>query len=222
MDLFEICGFTFFGTMFLFGPCLAWPEFVEAEGVRNSDIRRVMMTVFSICTLVELLLWMNGDIETWSLGLIAVSNVWGMLDAVLRFPVIHGPRSFFFWKQLFLLLLKTWCYVVGFHSAITRLAVFVVALLGLVFVMPLLYITALPIGDKVLQAVKHDAVDVDITLQFLRLCHDDAARSRAAASLRSIMHRTVYKAASRWSCLRKGALLIFPLLSPHLRCGPTV
>lgn len=222
MDLLQICGFFTFGIMFLFGPCLAWPEFVESEGVRNCDIRAVMLTVFGICSLTELLLWQRGDLETWSLGLIAISNAWGMLDAVLRFPVIHGPRSFFFWKQVFLLLLKTWCYVVGFHSAITRLAVFVVALLGLVFVMPLLYVTALPIGDKVLESAKHDAVDVDIALRLLRLCYDDVARSRAAAQWRCATHRAVYQVASRYRCMRKVAVIAFPLLSPQLRCGPTV
>lgn len=222
MDVYQVgCGIAF-GLAFLFGPCIAWPEYVEADDVGPLDIRRVMLVVFVLCTTLELALVVSGDLAVWSLGLVLMSNVWGMLDAFLRFPVVQPLLSFFTGKQALLVLLKTWCYISGFHNASERLGLFVIVLLGLVFLMPLLYITALPIDDPVTQAAKHDVVDVDIAVRFFRTVYNPAARAQAAAAWRCKRHRAVVQVVHKLPYTRKMALSLFPVLHPHLRPGPCV
>lgn len=45
-----------------------------------------------------------------------LTNFWGALDAVLRFPAAHDLESFFSLKQLFLLLTKTFSFGLGMVS----------------------------------------------------------------------------------------------------------
>jgi len=214
----NILGYCVFAALFLAGPCLAWPEFVEHERVCHTHIRRALLRALAVCTLIEAWLWLSGDLETWSFGLIFVVNCWGTLDAVLRFPVIHNFSSMFVCKQLALVMLKVLCYVCGFHDAVDRLALFVIALLGLVFTLPLLYITALPIGDSAQLHMKHDAVDKDLFVRFLQVFHDPQSR----AEVRSTRDKLTVCAAKAVPLLRHRALRSYPHLAGQLRHGPSV
>lgn len=218
MMLFQVIGYCLFAALFLAGPCLAWPEFVESERVCHTHIRRALLRALAVCTLIEAWLWLSGDLETWSFALIFVVNCWGTLDAVLRFPVMHSWSSIFVWKQLALVMLKVMCYVCGFHDAVDRLALFVIALLGLVFTMPLLYITALPIGDSVQLHMKHDAVDQDLFMRALKVFFDQHAQ----AEIKIARDQLAVGTAKVVPVLRQRVIKSFPHLAPALRQGPSV
>jgi len=168
--------------------------------------------------LIEAWLWLSGDLETWSFALIFVVNCWGTLDAVLRFPVMHSFSSMFVWKQLTLVMLKVMCYVCGFHDAVDRLALFVIALLGLVFTLPLLYITALPMGDSIQMHMKHDAIDQDLFMRVLKVFHDQNAQ----AEVRAARDKLTVCAAKMAPLLRPTVIRSLPHLAPQLRHGPSV
>lgn len=218
MDCVYIIGYCFFAILFLAGPCLAWPEFVEHERVCHTHIRKALLRALAVCTLIETWLWLSGDLESWSFGLIFLANSWGTLDAVLRFPVLHSFSSTFVWKQLALVMLKVVCYVCGFHDAVDRLALFVIALLGLVFTMPLLYITALPMGDSAQLHMAHDAVDKDLLVRCLQVFHDPESRAQISTA-RDKLTVGVAKAVPP---LRHPVLKSCPHLAGQLRQGPTV
>jgi len=168
--------------------------------------------------LIEAWLWLSGDLETWSFALIFVVNCWGTLDAVLRFPVMHSFSSMFVWKQLALVMLKVMCYVCGFHDAVDRLALFVIALLGLVFTLPLLYITALPMGDSPQMHMKHDAVDKDLFVRCLQVFHDPESQ----AYIRMARDKLTVGVAKVVPSTRRRVLRSYPHLAGQLRQGPTV
>jgi len=215
---FEVVGYFVFAALFLAGPCLAWPEFVEHEHVCHTHIRRALLRALAVCTLIEAWLWLSGDLETWSFALIFVVNCWGTLDAVLRFPVQHSFCSMFVWKQLALVMLKVMCYVCGFHDAVDRLALFVIALLGLVFTLPLLYITALPLGDTAQVHMKHDAIDRDLFVRLLQVFHDPQSQ----AHIRATKDHMTVGVAKAVPFVRQRVLKTCPHLASHLRQGPSV
>lgn len=218
MFCFEIVGYFLFAAMFLAGPCLAWPEFVEHEAVCHTHIRKALLRALAVCTLIEAWLWLSGDLETWSFSLIFLVNCWGTLDAVLRFPVMHSFSSIFVWKQLALVMLKVMCYVCGFHDAVDRLALFVIALLGLVFTLPLLYITALPIGDTAQLHMKHDAIDKDLIVRALQVFHDPQSQ----AEIRATRDKLTVGVAKAVPVFRRRVLKSCPHLEGQLRRGPSV
>jgi hypothetical protein len=218
MFYFEVVGYGLFAALFLAGPCLAWPEFVEHETVCHTHIRRALLRALAVCTLIEAWLWLSGDLETWSFGLIFLVNCWGTLDAVLRFPVLHSFSSMFVWKQLALVMLKVMCYVCGFHDAVDRLALFVIALLGLVFTLPLLYITALPLGDTPQVHMKHDAIDQDLVMRVVSAFHDPQSH----AQIRAAKDKLTVGVAKAVPLLRQRVARTCPRLAGQLRQGPSV
>jgi hypothetical protein len=124
----------------------------------------------------------------------------------------------FVWKQLVLVMLKVICYVCGFHDAVDRLALFVIALLGLVFTVPLLYITALPMGDSSQLHMKHDAIDKDLFVKVMQAFHDPHAQ----AEICSIRDKLTVLTAKMVPLLRPSLIRTFPHLAPQLRQGPSV
>merc|ERR1712113_1302423 len=58
---------------------------------------------------VELYHVWTGCMYQWMVCVILLSNVWGFLDAVLRFPVVYDVGTFFYLKQGFLVFLKVLC-----------------------------------------------------------------------------------------------------------------
>ncbi|CAE8593083.1 unnamed protein product, partial [Polarella glacialis] len=91
-------------------------------------------------------------------------NIWGGLDALLRFPAAHELESFFSVKQFCLLSLKTFGYAFGFSSFREHIGKFIVVLLLNIWAPPVLYLMALPL-DPFEQVVKDDEYDVDLAFR---------------------------------------------------------
>lgn len=197
----------------LIGPCLWWAEFVESA-VCHTQIRRAMRRALSAFTFLECCLWLNNDLESWAFGCTLVVNFWGSLDAILRYPVIHSFCSCFSGKQLILLTLKVMCYTYGFHDANGRTTFFVMALMLLVFAMPIMYISALPLSDGVRRPRSSSVVDDDLSLRTLHYFQHQIAETK----FKCIRDRLTLQIARRVPLLRRQVIAVLPHLRLHLCC----
>jgi len=171
--------------------------------------RRVLFLIVAALSAVELYHVLAGYLSIWMVWVILVSSVWGFLDAVLRYPLVYDPGSFFVMKQCLLLCLKVVCMACGLQvvdcEGILRLLVLFVVNTSL----PLLYTLALPISanpvDQRLAA--YDVVDVDIALRVLELTNSRQWKQERCSSLKK--------------CVRRMALTIVNYSRPVARSPPS-
>mmetsp|Transcript_45033 Transcript_45033/g.106975 ORF Transcript_45033/g.106975 Transcript_45033/m.106975 type:complete len:226 (-) Transcript_45033:110-787(-) len=162
-----------FGAYFLFilvfaiGVCWLWPDFVDSATARGDfkKIRRALQASLLLQVAAELSVWSSGQLWSWMLFVIVFTNFWGMFDAFLRYPIVHDIDSLFGLKQVLLITARVCCYALGFKSIAHNAGWFVLLLLVCIFSLPILWLTALPIGDHSSYHMKHDVVDVDIAVR---------------------------------------------------------
>lgn len=112
-----------------------------------------------------------GRMCDWMGRVILVGNVWGFLDAVLRFPRIYNVNAFFTLKQCLLVALKVICLTYSFKDLNYENMVWLFALLLVNILFPLVYVMALPVEDDAVEQrlAAHDVVDVDLALRVIEL-----------------------------------------------------
>eukprot|EP00929_Paragymnodinium_shiwhaense_P081080 TRINITY_DN42355_c0_g1_i7.p1 TRINITY_DN42355_c0_g1~~TRINITY_DN42355_c0_g1_i7.p1 ORF type:complete len:195 (-),score=34.94 TRINITY_DN42355_c0_g1_i7:92-676(-) len=130
---------------------------------------------------VEVGIWCCDAVKTWMMVIIILTNGWGMLDAFMRFPLVKDIDSLFGLKQIALLTMKLAAYALGFREIGKNVGWFVLAILCCVFTLPIVWLTALPIGDVQSYHQKHDVVDEDIAMRLWRIIAHPASEDRAAA-----------------------------------------
>ena len=81
--------------------------------------------------------------KNWVIAVIVLNNVWGLLDAAMRYPVVYDLDTFFTLKQVVLVASKTVAYALGFVKIGKHTGWFLFSLFGLVWTAPLLYLMAL-------------------------------------------------------------------------------
>mmetsp|Transcript_84424 Transcript_84424/g.131863 ORF Transcript_84424/g.131863 Transcript_84424/m.131863 type:complete len:222 (+) Transcript_84424:58-723(+) len=162
-----IVSYFVFILLFAIGVCWLWPDFVDSSD--PPKVRAVLFVILGIATSFEILIWLTDIVKSWTLVLIIFTNVWGMGDAFLRFPVVHDIDSLFGLKQVCVLLVKIVGYSLGFRDITAHVGWFVLVILGSIFTVPICWLTALPIGDCNSYHMKHDVVDVDIVIRIWRL-----------------------------------------------------
>jgi len=158
---------------FLFVLCgggIGWCLYLECR----PDIWRIraILYVAAACdTIFELCLCARGVFE-WRMAFVVLFvNTWGSLDAVLRFPLLHGFDTPFTCKQIGLLVIKAICLIVTLTSfsehRIKFCGIMMLSLLGL----PLMYLLALPIDGNAADKAGGDkgVVDVDLVVRIYRL-----------------------------------------------------
>ncbi|CAK0809586.1 unnamed protein product [Prorocentrum cordatum] len=119
-------------------------------------------------TTVELHHVWIGRMCGWMAWVILVGNIWGLLDAVLRFPVVPNLRSFFTLKQCLIATFKVVCFRYSFEPLIVENMMWLLALLIVNAWLPIMYVAALPFGDAVEQRLAaHDVVNVDLALRII-------------------------------------------------------
>lgn len=170
--------------------------------------RRALFLIVAVLSTAELYHVWVGYMCGWMVWVILVSSVWGFLDAVMRFPLVYQPGSFFVLKQCTLLCFKVVCMACGLQvvdcDGILRLLV----LFAVNAALPLLYTLALPISanpvDQRLAA--YDVVDVDIVFRVLELTNSRQWKEERCSSLKK--------------CVRRIALNIVNNSSPAARFPP--
>merc|ERR1719316_745 len=114
MALLLVGCYIAFAVAFSLGLCWMWPDFVEEAD--PSQVRQVLCVIFWIMLFVELWVWWCGYTKTWTIGVMLLSQGWGIFDAILRFPVVHDLESWFTLKNALLTLLRIVVYILGFKD----------------------------------------------------------------------------------------------------------
>mmetsp|Transcript_2997 Transcript_2997/g.5236 ORF Transcript_2997/g.5236 Transcript_2997/m.5236 type:complete len:206 (-) Transcript_2997:25-642(-) len=132
-----------------------------------AGVKIVMFTLW--CLLTGLDIWMlhwNGA-PPWAVGFLVLTNGWGWLDAVLRYPLLHDIDSFFTLKNMLLILLKILWLILVFMRSKTNPVSFVICAM-LAIIAPMFYAMMLPLDepDQVYNLIKSLYIDEDIALRF--------------------------------------------------------
>ena len=215
MAIAVLAAYGAYVTCFVLGVCRSWPQFVETN--EPDKVRRSLFGLWVLLTLEEWLLYILGVVSLWSLIILLFCNVWGHLDAFLRFPIVHDLDSFFALKQLFLLLFKIGGYLLGFKMLRQNLAWAVLVLLLNVCTLPIIWLTALPIGDVTSYHQKHDVKDQDLALRLWRVVLVPTDRSAAMTSLKSSGRKMLAALANAMPWLKPWVLRIDPVMVRVLR-----
>jgi hypothetical protein len=124
-----------------------WGILVEKYVLRPHVVRTILLFIVCSFALFEVWFCHNGLIHPWTDVAVTFCNMWGMVDAVLRYPTVYDIDTIFCTKQMILLVLKILSYVLGFGDIPRNFGWFMFAILVNVWTVPLLYITALPVCD---------------------------------------------------------------------------
>ncbi|CAE8603768.1 unnamed protein product, partial [Polarella glacialis] len=154
-----------------------------------------------------------GVLRPWFLLVIALCNGWGMLDAFFRFPLVHDLDSFFGLKQVLLITVKMAGYSLGFHDISRFVGWFVLLILCNVFTLPILWLTALPIGDVASYHQKHDVVDEDLLLRLWRMTSSPTGRASVVARCKASVRQVSLNAVEAMPFLKPVAVRLDPSLA---------
>jgi len=187
-----------------------WVTVLERYEHDPGHIRALLCLLLAVGTAFDTGLYCNGMTSSAVLCMCMFANLWGGLDAVLRFPAVHKLESFFALKQLALLLGKTLAYIIGMASLKQHLVLLLVAIFVNTWGLMLLYFMAHPM-DIAEQVVKHDDSDVDLAVRLWQFASNQHEREHCLITWRRWWHRRV-SSASKGSSL---ARLYVRLADPH-------
>lgn len=186
---FERPGLTILVCFFWFLSCGAcvwgwcvWLEYrPDYEKVRN-----LMFSSIAALTALELLLWYSEHLCWWMVWPIFFVNSWGHLDAVLRYPVVHGFDTFFALKHFLLIVLKVGCLILGFESALRSCLWMFVLIVTNLAAFPISYLFALPLDDTpaAQRLAAHDVIDADLYMRIARLVTNAEDRQQFVKTLK--------------------------------------
>lgn len=153
--------------------------------------------------------------DWWIFPAVVTVNILGPLDALLRFPVIHGFSTISPWKQISLLVLKAAIYICGDCTTSTNKIALLSALLLDCIAFPLMYLFALPYHEvqEEQSLLARGIVDVDIAVRVGRLIVDSKSRHESALECKRLARASALSVAS--ACPAAGRLLC--RLDPHLQ-----
>lgn len=161
---FFIFFFVIFMIVLIFAILWGWTMFLDEA--RPTNVRTWLYATLFLVTISEFVIWYWDATKPWLMVPVLICNIWGMYDAIARFPIVHDVDSFFTLKEIVLVAGKTLGYSLGFRN-IGRLAGwFLLCLFVNVWFVPLMYLMALPIGDLQVQNARSDVIDDDL---FIRL-----------------------------------------------------
>jgi len=180
----------------------AWGLFLDKYEHDPGRVRAVMFLVLSVITATEIGFAMDGFILPWVAWVSVAVNLWGPLDALLRYPAAHELESFFAVKQFALLVGKTFAFAFGVISLKTNIIKFMVELN--IWGLPVIYLMALPL-DPAEQLLKDDSYDVDLAVRVWQLAMCSRERRVCIATCRTWWHKNLV-AASECSQLARFAI----------------
>jgi len=189
-----------------------WGSFLDVHEHNPARVRNAMVGILAASTAGEMALCAHGLTSTWVAAISLFVNLWGGLDALLRFPASHDFESFFASKQFLLVILKTFSYAFGINEFRQHIGAFLMVLLIIVWGLPVMYLMALPL-DPAEQVAADERDDVDLVLRVWQLTTCQKERQRCLGGCKKWLHRRLY-AASQRSPIAKIALCA---ASPHYR-----
>lgn len=182
----------------------AWGGFLDKYEHDPGRVRAVMVIILVLAAASELALCAHGLTYGWVAAVSLTVNLWGGLDALLRYPAAHDLESFFAVKQFFLLTAKTFAYAIGMVAFRQNITLFLAVLLVNIWGLPVLYLMALPM-DPAEQVVKDDAYDIDLAFRVWQLAVCSYERRECIATCRGWWYKRL-AAASESSSLARMAI----------------
>jgi len=148
--------------------------------------RRALFLIVAVLSGVELHHVWTGRMYEWMVWVILICNVWGFLDAVMRFPIVYDVGTFFTLKQCFLVTFKVVCLSCGFEDLDYVNVMWLLVILVVNAFFPLLYTLALPIDDDSVdqRLAAHDVVDVDLAVRIVDLATNRQRRQESYGTLK--------------------------------------
>merc|ERR1712032_450729 len=145
------------------------------------------------------------------LAVIALVNVWGLLDATLRYPVVYDFSSLFSIKQILLLAAKMFFYALSFRSiTLSRMWFFDMVLLNIV-VLPLAYLLALPFDlEDSFAPLGNSDYDVDVAVRIFRFVARPRRWRECAKACRWWIRGVVLALARRSPTVSKAVCSVIP------------
>jgi hypothetical protein len=181
-----------------------WGCFLDIYEHHPARVRLAMLSVLGFASILEVEFAAYGLTCSWVAAVSVFVNLWGSLDALLRFPASHDLESLFAAKQFILLMAKTFAYAFGINNFRHHVGAFLVILLILIWGLPVLYLMALPL-DPAEQVAADDRDDVDRVVRVWSLTTCESERQRCLGTCKKWLHRRLFNA-SQESPLAKMAL----------------
>lgn len=143
-----------------------WGIYLDKVDRDPGPVRYTMFLILLLVGSVEVGCAVCGLTNPWVAKVSILVNVWGGLDAILRFQAAHELESFFAAKQFTLQVTKTVAFIGGIRGFRQNVCKFTMLLLLDVWGMPVLYLMALPVHAA---TSRDDASDVDLILRVWQL-----------------------------------------------------
>jgi len=193
---FSLLGTIAIGFIILAVLIWLWGSFLDIHEHNPARVRSTMLGVLIFGTAFEMGIAAHGLTLYWVAVVSLIVNLWGGLDALLRFPAAHEFESFFATKQFLLLVAKTFSYAFGIVGFREHVGMFLLFLLINIWGLPVLYLMALPL-DPAEQVVADERDDVDLVVRVWQLttCHTE--RQRCLRSCNNWLHRRFYAISQR-------------------------
>mmetsp|Transcript_11370 Transcript_11370/g.34264 ORF Transcript_11370/g.34264 Transcript_11370/m.34264 type:complete len:228 (-) Transcript_11370:72-755(-) len=183
-----------------------WALFLNKNEHDPDRVRTAMLQLLLLITTVDVGLYLCGVTRAWVVGLSIVVNVWGGLDATLRFPAAHKMPSFFTVKQVTLLFCKTVAFAFGMHSFWGHIGTLAAEVVLNTLALPISFWMAAPLDPRE-QVARDDAHNVDLAIGVWRCFAHPEVRRCFVGRCRL------------WWCRRLNAVLEGSLLARWLVCA---
>jgi len=164
-------------------------------------------------SIAEISMWSNGKVSSWMLVPIMITNICGMLDAMLRYPILHNIDSAFTCKQILIVVVRVNMYVIGWNNLRSDAGWFLLWLLAGIVTLPCLYVFALPFADIRCQHMKNSAVDEDILLRLWRKASNPVERRQLRTELRLLTRKGAVQIVRAAPSLKTTIVLLDPSLA---------
>jgi len=188
---FSLLGTAVLGLTMLGLVVWLWASFLDVHEHNTRKVRSMMLAILAVATLCELGFWQCGLTHSWVLMVSLLVNLWGWLDALLRFPVVHDVNSVFAVKQCLLLVAKTLSYGFGIVGLRQHMGKFLLMVFLNIWGLPVLYLMALPLHSG--EQAAADACNVDLTVRMWRLSTCRSERQRFLRSCRHWLDRRLFE-----------------------------
>jgi len=168
-----------------------WSLFLDRHEHVSARVKAVMSLTLLLLIATETCLGLRGVTHSSALAVCLVANLWGGLDAVLRFPAEHDLESFFGLKQIGLIGAKSCAFMCSFFLHNASFPVLLSLLIIDAWGLPLLYIMALPTEPQEQQALFDPHNDVDVVVRSWRFIFSQAERRRCIEDCQSWLYRNL-------------------------------
>lgn len=174
--------------LLLFCVLLSWDLYLNLHEHDPDQIRRVMGLALVLVMAADTALALHGVTKLWMGWLTVALDLWGGLDAVLRYPACHHLTSFFSLKQFACLAIKSCVYPIGMASFRRDASTVFVIVLFTICSLPLLYLMALPM-DRNEQCLNDDTYDIDLARRVWHMAVRPVERRQSIAICRTWWNR---------------------------------